>query len=112
MRKWLKKLFCKHKFRFMRNIHGDEIIERGGKRSIWACECCRTTIARDKYVKPGVLKTCEDYVGLSVAEAFKRKPQRIRLFIEGQSHPLASIAPSTVRVEVDKLDFITKATKL
>lgn len=37
---WIRRLFCKHTFIFVRNIHGDEVIEYGWKRSIWACSRC------------------------------------------------------------------------
>ena len=41
-----KKLLCKHEFVFVRNIYGDEIIERGWKRSIWRCDKCGSTSLR------------------------------------------------------------------
>lgn len=31
---------CKHNMQFVRNIYGDEIIERGWKRSLWRCHKC------------------------------------------------------------------------
>jgi hypothetical protein len=34
------KLFCKHSYSHLRNIHGDEINYRGGKRSIFICKKC------------------------------------------------------------------------
>lgn len=34
---FLQQLFCKHHFRWVRNIHGDEINFCGGKRSVWIC---------------------------------------------------------------------------
>lgn len=37
---WFKSLFCKHKFVFVHNIHGDEINECGGYRSVWKCSKC------------------------------------------------------------------------
>jgi hypothetical protein len=36
----LKRLFHRHKYSFIRNIHGDEIIHSGWKRSIWKCSQC------------------------------------------------------------------------
>lgn len=39
----IKALFCSHDFEFVRNIHGDEIIERGWKRSLWKCTKCEDT---------------------------------------------------------------------
>ena len=48
-----KRLFCKHKYEFVRNIHGDEINWRGGKRSIWKCKKCgRTQYRNELYPKP------------------------------------------------------------
>lgn len=44
----LKHLFCKHQYRFVRNIHGDEIIHRGFKRSEWKCEKCNKVKLLDK----------------------------------------------------------------
>lgn len=38
--KWLKRLFCNHNFTHIRNIYGDEIQERGWKRSVWKCSKC------------------------------------------------------------------------
>lgn len=37
---FFRRLFCRHEFAFVRNIYGDEIIERGWKRSIWKCRKC------------------------------------------------------------------------
>ncbi|GAA0382590.1 hypothetical protein GCM10008933_12200 [Paenibacillus motobuensis] len=48
-----KKLFCKHKYSFVRNIHGDEIIHRGFKRSIWKCTECGRTRLSDELHKEG-----------------------------------------------------------
>jgi len=36
----LKRLFCKHTYKFIRNIYGDEIRYLGWKRSIWKCSRC------------------------------------------------------------------------
>lgn len=38
MMRFLRQLFCRHRdIVFRRNIYGDEIIERGWKRSEWVC---------------------------------------------------------------------------
>jgi hypothetical protein len=39
---WIRRLFCSHAgaVDFVRNIHGDEVFEWGGKRSIWRCRDC------------------------------------------------------------------------
>lgn len=36
-----------HDWRFSRNIHGDEIMHRGWKRSEWRCERCKKYEYRD-----------------------------------------------------------------
>jgi len=38
---FIKYLFCRHDWRFARNIYGDEIIFMNGKRSEWHCLKCR-----------------------------------------------------------------------
>lgn len=45
--KFLKRLFCRHRLRFVRNIYGDEIISRGYKRSLWKCDECGKIVAKD-----------------------------------------------------------------
>ena len=37
---WLRRLFCAHRYEWMRNIYGDEINLSGGKRSLWDCAGC------------------------------------------------------------------------
>lgn len=49
--RFLKRLFCKHAYFFVRNIYGDEIIERGWKRSIWRCQQCGKNHLDDVLVK-------------------------------------------------------------
>lgn len=46
--KFLKRLLCRHRLEFVRNIYGDEIIDRGGKRSLWRCARCGKTSVRDE----------------------------------------------------------------
>lgn len=46
-----KSLFCKHDYKFIRNIYGDEINHRCGKRSLWQCEKCGNLEYRD-YLEP------------------------------------------------------------
>ena len=46
--KWIKRLFCKHEYEFLRNIYGDEINYCGGYRSIWRCKKCGALEYRDK----------------------------------------------------------------
>ena len=38
--KFIKRLFCKHEYKFVRNLYGDEIIEYGWSRSVWRCNKC------------------------------------------------------------------------
>lgn len=40
MSNWIKRLFCKHKWKWDRNVYGDEINYSGGKRSSWSCAKC------------------------------------------------------------------------
>ena len=45
----IKKILCKHKHvRFIRNIHGDEIIEYGYKRSVYVCINCGKYFYKDQ----------------------------------------------------------------
>lgn len=37
---WFKQLFCKHEWKFLRNIYGDEINACNGNRSWWVCKKC------------------------------------------------------------------------
>jgi ribosomal protein L37AE/L43A len=46
--RFLKRLFCRHDLEFVRNIYGDEIIERGWKRSLWKCKTCGAVVAKDE----------------------------------------------------------------
>jgi len=47
---WLKRLFCKHQFAWVRNLYGDQIIEWGYKRSVWKCDHCGKLEGRDELV--------------------------------------------------------------
>lgn len=38
--KILKMLFCRHKYRFVRTLYGDEINAYNGKRNEYRCEKC------------------------------------------------------------------------
>lgn len=44
---WLLRITCDHCFIWRENIYGDEIIECGGKRSLWSCYECGTEDCRD-----------------------------------------------------------------
>ncbi len=50
MRNLLKRLFCRHSdgTTFVRNIYGDEINMRGGKRSEWRCKRCDGLVLMDR----------------------------------------------------------------
>lgn len=52
---WLKRLFCAHRYEWMRNIYGDEINLSGGKRSLWGCAECGKVQARDELHDDGDL---------------------------------------------------------
>jgi len=43
---FFKRLLCRHRFSFVRNIYGDEIIEWNWKRSLWRCDYCSKLQAR------------------------------------------------------------------
>lgn len=45
--RFIRQFFCMHEFEFVRNIHGDEIIAWGYKRSIWRCCKCGKVEGRD-----------------------------------------------------------------
>jgi len=47
----VRSLFCTHQKErtFVRNIHGDEIIHRGYKRSVWRCNHCGATCLDDNF---------------------------------------------------------------
>jgi hypothetical protein len=51
---FLKRMFCNHDFKFVRNIYGDEIIECGWKRSVWICQKCGKTALREEFVPPSL----------------------------------------------------------
>lgn len=36
----IKSIFCKHNYKLVRTIHGDEIINMGYVRSEWKCSKC------------------------------------------------------------------------
>ena len=47
---FIRRLFCRHKMEFKRNIYGDEIIAWGYKRSIWQCSKCGKVLAHDALI--------------------------------------------------------------
>lgn len=47
MNNFFRRAFCSHTLVFVRNIHGDEIIEHGYKRSEWKCSLCGKRIFKD-----------------------------------------------------------------
>lgn len=49
----LKQIFCKHDYKFIRNIYGDEIIFHGYKRSEWQCSKCGKYKYKDNLVMGG-----------------------------------------------------------
>jgi hypothetical protein len=48
---FVRQLFCRHRWTWVRNIHGDEINLRGGKRSVWWCHKCHKEEFREQLVK-------------------------------------------------------------
>lgn len=59
---WIKILFCKHEYEFLRNIYGDEINWCGGYRSIWKCKKCGNLEYKDELYndKPRTYKLCDE----------------------------------------------------
>ena len=57
--KWIKliidKLYCKHDYKWVRNIYGDEINTLNGKRSVWRCIKCGKIQYRDELKPEGKL---------------------------------------------------------
>ena len=53
---WIKRLFCAHRYEWIRNIYGDEINLSGGKRSLWGCAECGKVQARDALHEDGDLR--------------------------------------------------------
>ena len=49
--KLIKQLFCKHNFKFIRNIYVDEINLHNGNRSEWKCKKCGKTKYQQQYVE-------------------------------------------------------------
>lgn len=44
-----KRLFCRHQnLEFVRNLYGDEIVDWGWKRSVWACKRCDAAVGKDE----------------------------------------------------------------
>ncbi len=44
---WIRRMFCRHpEHYFVRNIHGDEINEWDGNRSLWRCKRCGSILAK------------------------------------------------------------------
>lgn len=58
MMRFLRRLFCKHEFEFVRNIHGDEIIGCDFMRSIGRCNRCGK-IRYFKLLNLGAREECE-----------------------------------------------------
>lgn len=42
--RWVRRLLCRHHFKWLRNLYGDEINYCGGKRSLWECVKCISEI--------------------------------------------------------------------
>lgn len=115
MKRVWKRLRCKHQFMHWRNIYGDEILECGGRRSVWRCDHCKLYLYRDKLVLDGVMISSNDYVGLTVPEAERRRPMGVKIVQMRRSNnprvpslkPLP--VPYIVYVEVGRHGFITYA---
>ncbi len=68
----IKQLFCKHNFVFIRNLHGDEINQHNGKRSLWQCTRCGKQIYMNRPLIVEKKKEEKEYVDKYVDnEVFK-----------------------------------------
>ncbi len=47
---WLRRLFCAHRYEWMRNIYGDQINEWNA-RSLWRCDRCGSLVRRQSLHK-------------------------------------------------------------
>lgn len=56
----LRRLFCRHRWEWFRNIFGDEINAAGGNRSIWRCCKCGAVQYRS-YLYLGTVWTPEKH---------------------------------------------------
>jgi hypothetical protein len=61
MFRFIKRLFCKHEFEFVRNIHADEINWCGGHRSIWKCKKCGCIEYQDHLYSDNVGELSDGY---------------------------------------------------
>jgi hypothetical protein len=52
-RRLFRELFCQHKWEWLRNIYGDEIIHRGYHRSVWTCSKCGAWTTRKELYREG-----------------------------------------------------------
>ena len=48
---WIKSLFKRCEYEFVRNIYGDEINHCGGYRSLWRCKKCGRLQWREQLYK-------------------------------------------------------------
>lgn len=51
MLRFLKTFFCRHDYVWHYNLHGDQIISWGYKRSVWRCTKCGLLQGRDELHK-------------------------------------------------------------
>lgn len=50
LRELIKRFLCEHEYTFVRNFHGDEIIQNGWKRSLWKCNKCDKYKTERRYI--------------------------------------------------------------
>ena len=59
---FLKKFFCKHRYKHIRNVFGDEINQHNGARSVWMCERCEKIQLRSRLHPEYILPISEKQV--------------------------------------------------
>lgn len=59
---FIRQLFCKHNYVFIRNLYGDEINLHNGKRSLWQCTRCGKQIYMNRPLFVEKKKEEKEYV--------------------------------------------------
>lgn len=47
---FIKRLFCRHQWKYKYGIYGDNIIHSGGKRSVWECVECEKRVSANVFM--------------------------------------------------------------
>lgn len=76
---WKTRLFCTHDYQFQRNIHGDEINIRNGKRSLWKCLKCSSLHYSNSLVLRHTWLSLDEILGCSIDEAERYRMPGVRI---------------------------------